>query len=78
MKKEYHVNKRLTVMIYSLQPYSMKNSRNIPEKEKKKILTSKILAFFYRVLYNYIIEVLKLISRKTFKEFYTISVIKIS
>lgn len=36
MKKEYHVNKRLTVMIYSLQSYSMKNSRNIPEKEKKK------------------------------------------
>lgn len=30
--------------MYSLQSYSMKNLRNIPEKEKKKILISKIFA----------------------------------
>lgn len=55
-------------MICSLQWYFMKNSRNIPEKEKK-ILISKIFAILYWVLYNYIIEILKLISKKSSKEF---------
>lgn len=63
-------------MICSLQWYFMKNSRNIPEKEKK-ILISKIFAILYWVSYNYIIEILKLISKKSSKEFCIISAFKI-
>lgn len=63
-------------MICSLQWYFMKNSRNIPEKEKK-ILISKIFAILYWVSYNYIIEILKLISKKSSKQFCIISAFKI-
>lgn len=65
-------------MICSLQWYFMKNSRNIPEKEKN-ILISKIFAILYWVSYNYIIEILKLISKKVqlYKEFCIISAFKI-
>lgn len=63
-------------MICSLQWYFMKNSRNIPEKEKK-ILISKIFAILYWVSYNYIIEILKLISKKSSKEFCILSAFKI-
>lgn len=63
-------------MICSLQWYFMKNSRNIPEKEKK-ILISKIFAILYWVSYNYIIEILKLILKKSSKEFCIISAFKI-
>lgn len=63
-------------MICSLQWYFMKNSRNIPEKEKK-ILISKIFAILYWISYNYIIEILKLISKKSSKEFCIISAFKI-
>lgn len=63
-------------MICSLQWYFMKNSRNIPEKEQK-ILISKIFAILYWVSYNYIIEILKLISKKSSKEFCIISAFKI-
>lgn len=63
-------------MICSLQWYFMKNSRNIPEKEKK-ILIFKIFAILYWVSYNYIIEILKLILKKSSKEFCIISAFKI-
>lgn len=63
-------------MICSLQWYFMKNSHNIPEKEKK-ILISKIFAILYWISYNYIIEILKLISKKSSKEFCIISAFKI-